>query len=351
MTYSRSNLNGRAAAYLCLACVLCSLIGAGGCWTSSEPEVIVYSALDRDFSEPLFQEFTEATGIRVRAKYDTESTKTVGLTNAIIAESARPRCDLFWNNEILNTLRLEKLGLLDAHKSSAGEQFPAEFRATDASWYGFAARARVLIVNNEIVPAEQRPTSIQDLIAPQWKGRVGVAKPLFGTTATHAACLFAAWGDERASEYFRALRQNAQVLAGNKQVALAVARGQLAFGLTDTDDAIIELEKGLPVEIVYPDQGQDQPGTLFIPNTVALVKGSAHSAEARQLREFLLSPAVEARLAVGRSAQIPLNPQVTVQPRVQTPRTIKPMLVDYSQAADKWQTAAEFLRDEFASAE
>ncbi len=48
----------------------------------------------------------------VLSKFDVESTKTVGLVEAIIAERERPRCDLFWNNEILNTVRLEKLGLL-----------------------------------------------------------------------------------------------------------------------------------------------------------------------------------------------------------------------------------------------
>ena len=47
------------------------------------------------------------------AKYDDESTKTVGLTNVIIQEAGRPRCDVFWNNEILNTLRLEEKGLLE----------------------------------------------------------------------------------------------------------------------------------------------------------------------------------------------------------------------------------------------
>ena len=70
-----------------------------GC-LSSENQVVVYTALDRDFSETIFDKFTEETGILVRAKYDTESTKTVNLTNALIEEANRPRCDLFWNNEI-----------------------------------------------------------------------------------------------------------------------------------------------------------------------------------------------------------------------------------------------------------
>ena len=133
-----------------------------------------------------------------------------------------------------------------------------------------------------------------------------MAKPLFGTTATQAACLFAVWGDPRAKEFFRAVKRNeVQILSGNKQVALAVAAGRLAFGLTDTDDALIEVEKGMPVAIVYPDQGADGLGTLLIPNTLSIVRGCPHPAAARRLVDYLLSPEVEACLAAGESASNP----------------------------------------------
>ncbi len=73
---------------------------------------------------------------------------------------------------------------------------------TDGRWYGFAARARVLIVNTNLLPdLTDRPTSIMDLADPKWKDNCGIAKPLFGTTATHAAVLFAQWGDERAEKF------------------------------------------------------------------------------------------------------------------------------------------------------
>src|SRR5271157_86604 len=88
------------------------LLFLSGCWTSSSHEVVVYTSQDSEFSEPIFADFTKATGIPVRAKFDTESTKTVGLAAAISAEKEQPRCDVFWNNEILNTMRLQKQGLL-----------------------------------------------------------------------------------------------------------------------------------------------------------------------------------------------------------------------------------------------
>src|SRR4051794_12559556 len=87
------------AALLCLV----SLAAAGGCWSRSGPEVVVYTALDSEFSEPILRQFHEETGVAALPKFDVESTKTVGLAEAIVAERARPRCDVFWNNEILHT--------------------------------------------------------------------------------------------------------------------------------------------------------------------------------------------------------------------------------------------------------
>jgi iron(III) transport system substrate-binding protein len=315
-----------------------------GCLGSHPAEVVVYTALDREFSAPIFAEFTQQTGIRVLAKYDAESTKTVGLTNAIIAEAARPRCDVFWNNEILNTIRLERRGLLAAFQPANAEQIPEEYRSPNGRWYGFACRARVLLINTKLIPEAERPTSIRELASPRWKDRVGIAKPLFGTTATHAALLFASWPQDEAEEFWRRALGNARIMSGNKQVARAVASGQLAWGLTDTDDAIIEHDAGFPVEIVFPDQAVNGLGTPLIPNTVCLLSGSPHPAAARRLADYLLSPQVEAKLARGRSAQIPLLRNTSTASRLEIPLPLKTFTVDFSDAADQWNAAAAFMR-------
>ncbi len=325
------------------------LILFAGCWSPRDSEVVVYSALDREFSEPVLRQFERHTDIAIRAKYDVESTKTLGLVTRIMQEKNRPGCDVFWNNEILHTVRLEKLGLLKSYAFPRAGDFPAEFRSAGGNWFGLAARARVLLVNRKAVSAADYPKSVEDLADPKWKGRVGIAKPLFGTTATHAAVLFAAWGETRALGFFDRIKSNAIVMSGNKRVATAVGRGQLAFGLTDTDDAMVELEQGQPVEIVFPDQGSTGCGTLFIPNTVAIVRGSRHEMQAEQLVDFLLSPEVEQQLAESGSAQIPLNSQVKTSSRVLAGRQVKWMQVDFAAAADAWEKAWPLLRDRFAT--
>ena len=312
--------------------------------------MVVYSSLDREFSEPVLKAYAKETGVEVSPKFDVESTKTVGLTNLIITEAASPRCDLFWNNEILNTLRLKEKGLLAPFQPSHAGDLPATFKAKDGTWYGFAARARILLVNTKLVPEAERPKGIKDLLDPRWKQGIGIAKPLFGTTATHAACLFVAWGDEKAKKFFRDLKANGvAVLSGNKQVATAVGAGQIAFGLTDTDDAMGELEAGSPVAIIYPDRNPGELGTLFIPNTLALIKGLAIPSSAKALADYLLSPDVESTLALGPAPRFHSSRPRSAKARVETPKTVHAMEVDFEHVVKLWDHVAAFLAAEFAA--
>ncbi len=224
-------------------------------------------------------------------------------------------------------------------------------RAPPHAWHRFAARARVLLVNTALVPPADRPRSILDLADPKWRGRAGIAKPLFGTTATHAACLYVAWGELRAMQFFCDLKANdVQILSGNKRVAEAVGGGQLAFGLTDTDDAVAEIDKAMPVVIVYPDQGEGALGTLVIPNTICILKRSPHPDAARRLVDYLLSEAVESKLAAGASAQIPLREGLPPCARLGLPPSLRVMEADFDAAAAQWEAASARLRDEFCGA-
>lgn len=310
--------------------------------------IVVYTALDRPFSEPILDQFTRETGIRVDAVYDAESTKTIGLVNRIRMEAARPRCDVFWNNEILNTLRLQKEGLLQPCEPAGSDSIPPAFRDPQSHWYGFAARARVLVVNTNIVAESDLPTSIGALADPRWKGRCGIAKPLFGTTASHAAILFAQRGVEGATRFFDSLKENKiQVLSGNRACAQRVADGGLALALTDTDDAVLELRAGKPVRIIFPDSGPNDDGTIFLPNTLSMVRGAPHPAEALKLIEFLLRPQIEEALAAGESAQIPVRTELAAPAILGDLSNVKRPVVDFAAAADAFPDAARYIESHF----
>lgn len=332
---------------------LAALVPLEGCGrTAPSQRVVVYCALDREFAEQLLQDFTAETGLEVVPSFDTEANKSVGHFQNLVLESAKPRCDVFWNNEIINTIRLQKKGVLLLYASPAADPYPSQFKAADHSWHAFAARARVLVVNTNMVSAADRPTAIDDLTQPRWRGKIALAKPQFGTTATHAACLFAGWGSARAKDFFRGLKANeVNLVAGNKQVAEGVADGLYDIGLTDTDDAMAEIRAGKPLAMIFPDADATPAsgnGTLFIPNTLALIKDCPNPDGGKRLIDFLLSAEVEAKLARSASCQIPLNPLVKVEmpAAMQPARKATPFPVNFEAAADVWNEAQLFLKEE-----
>jgi len=174
----------RGLVWLGLAASVCGCVrpveNQGGTATEAGPgpidgSLVVYSALDREFAEPVLKDLARQAGLSVRSKFDVESTKTVGLTNTLIAEAVQPRCDLFWNNEILNTIRLKERGLLQPYRPRHADDVPGAFKDPDGNWYGFAARARILVVNTRSVPDADRPKGLADLVNPA--GRVRSASP------------------------------------------------------------------------------------------------------------------------------------------------------------------------------
>jgi iron(III) transport system substrate-binding protein len=310
--------------------------------------VVLYSAQDQEFAEDVLGEFSTRTGLNVAPKFDTEHEKSVSLYTEIIHERQRPRCDVFWNNEILNTILLQRQGMLEPYDSPTAKPYPESAKAKDHTWHAFATRARILIVNTDRVKEAAWPKSLLDLTAERWKGKVVMAKPRFGTSATQAACLFQVLGTDEAKSFYHGLKTNDIAIApGNKQAAGWVSHGDYAVGITDTDDAIAEADKGKHVAIIYPDR--DRMGTLFIPNTLAIIKGCPNPAGARKLVDYLLSAEVEKQLAESKAVQVPLNPNVkaTLPDEIQPPGNVKVMDVDFAKAADMWDEAQEFVTKEF----
>ncbi len=335
--------------FLLLLCVLAFVVGCGG--SKDGKTVVVYCALDREFSESILKEFTEKTGIQVSPRFDTEATKSVGLYQELIREKSTPRCDVHWNNEILATIRLQKAGVLQPYASPSAAAYPKQFRGTDDTWTGFATRARIILVNTSKLKKAEWPQTLEDLTKPALRGQVAMAKPEFGTTASHAACLFEVWGADKAKKFYRALHANdVNILGGNKGVAVAVGKGQYAVGMTDTDDAMAEVRAGNPVQIIFPKKPNGTSQTLFLPNTVALVRDCPHPEEGKRLIDFLLSKGVEEKLARSDSCQIPLHPgaKVELPAQIRAAGKMKGVEVDFAKAADRWSEVQTFLKDLFA---
>lgn len=297
---------------ICLSLVALLLAWTPGCRQSTQPEVVVYVAVDRGNSEPILKQFEQESGIRVRALYDAEAAKTTGLVTRLLAESDRPRCDVFWNNELAQTLLLAERGLLSSYLSPQAAEIPKHLKDDDGYWTGVALRARVIVYNTKHVKPEEAPRSIFDLTKPQWRGKVAIADPQFGTTRTHVATLFAALGPERAQQYLNDLLANeVRIVDGNAMVKNLVAKAHpdaspVFVGLTDTDDVLSGQAEGDPIAMIFPDQ--DTIGTLLVPTTVCLVNRAPHGDAARQLVDYLLSERVRSELTGDDSGYMPVRP-------------------------------------------
>lgn len=269
----------------------------------SANEIVVYSSVDQEFSEPILKQFEKQSGITVKAVYDAEASKTVGLERRLISEKSKPKADVFWNSEYLRTFKLASEGVLTPFTPANAKTIPATYRAKDNLWTGFGIRARAFIVNNKLVPANEAPKKLTDLTAPKWKGKAAIARPYFGTTSTHFAALYAKMGEKKFIEFLKALKANqVALLPGNSDVKDAVVAGKYAFGLTDTDDINVALEKKEPVSMVYLDQ--DGEGSFEIFHTASMVKGGPNPENAKKLIEYLTSPEVEKELIKSGAVQL-----------------------------------------------
>jgi iron(III) transport system substrate-binding protein len=301
---------------------------------------VVYNTVDQIFSEPVLQDFEKETGIKVRAIFDTEETKSTGILNRLLAEKDNPQADVFWSGDPVRTIVLKDEGILANINPENAQEIPAHFR--DSTWIGFSARARVLIYNKNLLTEEAVPKSIFDLTNKRYRGVAAITNPLFGTTTFHVAALFSYLGDEKARQFMQQLKDNNIVIASsNGDVRKRVASGELALGLTDTDDAFEAIGEGAPVGIVFLDQ--EGMGTLIMPNTVSLIEASPNTENGKRLIEYLLQKETEAKLA-QLAAQMPLHKGVPVPQHVPSLDNIRSMKIDYGKTASKLQEIQPFLK-------
>jgi iron(III) transport system substrate-binding protein len=313
--------------------VLAALILAGLWLTILPDDLVVYCSHDAVYAQQILDDFTRQTGIRVRPRFDTEATKSLGLINLISQERHQPQCDVFWNNELLGMIELREQGLLEAYQGSGWNRIPERFRDAEGYWVGFAARLRVYIFNTQQASADDE--TVRNLFALE-PSRMAMAKPLFGTTLTQYTVMWQLWGPERLKAWHTDLRlRGLREVNGNAAVKDVVAMGTCDAGMTDTDDYYVAVDDKLPVEMrpirltTLETEQSSTDGTICIPNTVGIIRGTKRREAAQRLVDFLTSAETELDLAKSKSRQIPLGP------------------IDESKLPDDVRKLSEWSRDGF----
>jgi iron(III) transport system substrate-binding protein len=332
----------------CLSACLCACLP--GCNTRSGTEIVVYCGVDEPSAAKVFEDFEKQTGLHVAVWYDIESSKSVGLAGRLEAEKAHPQADVWWGSEAFLSARLAQQGVLAPYRSPAAADIPDAFKDPDGLWTGTALRARVLAVGGGSAKPPFLITSLQDLADPRLKGKVAMARPSAGATGAHLAAIYATWGPAKAQEFLAKLHANdIALLGGNAEVADEVGKGNYQLGLTDSDAVLTAQANGGNLSLVVPDQkavnGQPPMGTLAMPTTVALVKGSRHEEAAKKLIDFLVGRRTEQKLIDAKFAGWSVRDAAgvgigsTTRPAGAVP--IEAMKVDYRAAASVYARAQQ----------
>ena len=272
---------------------------------ASDDRLVIYCAHDEALAGGVIDRFEQESGIQVDVRYDEEANKSLGLTKLLLTEKDEPRADVFWNNQLLGTVRLQSEGVLQPYRGRGWERRSDVFRDPAGHWVGFASRMRVFIVNTDRMAAT--PEAITQRLNEESLKGVAIAEPLFGTTLSHYCVLADQWGVEALKEWHRDLRSRGiRIVRGNSMAKDLVAQGICDMGFTDTDDAFAAIDAGANVAML-PVRLNNQ-ATICLPNSVAMIAGCRHPEAARRFIDFVLSEGTEPQLATGAGRQIPTGP-------------------------------------------
>lgn len=262
-----------------------------------EKDLVLYSARKEELFEPTVKLFREKSGVNVTVK--TGATGELALL--IEQEKSSPRSDIFFTTDAGDAEQLRQMALLEPYRSPNAERVPAEFKAPDGTWTGVIGRSRNIVVNTDLVKAGEAPASVFDLTAERWKGRVAVASIREGGVRLWLAGLLVTKGEDFTVKYVNDLRANGlKILANHTEVVNAVARGEVPAGLINHYYYVRKRKEGVNnLDLIYPDQGANDVGTVVTPIAVAIVKGARHPRAARAFVDFILS----------REGQVPMTTQ------------------------------------------
>ena len=201
-------------------------------------------------------------------------------------------------------------GLLVPYATPAIASFPERYRDPGNMWTPTRLSYYSIAYNTRLVPENKVPKSYDDLLDPQWKGkiawRIGSASgtPLFITN------LRLAWGEEKARAYFGKLKEQKIVNFGAGSARTLVDRviaSEYAIALNIfAHHPLISRGKGAPVNSQLHDPVASTAATMGV------VKGLKHPYAALLLIDYILSK--EGQEILSSAEYFPADPTVPPLP-------------------------------------
>jgi len=303
-------------------------------------EVVVYSSRSHYGSEPVFEAFTQQTGIRV--------TFLMGNNNEVFerlrSEGARTKADMLLTVDAGNLWNAAREGLLAPVDSAVLEKnIPARLQDPQNRWFGLAVRARTIMYNTaRVKPAEL--STYEALGDPRWKGRLCLRTSTNIYNQSLLASFIRQYGEAQAEKIVRGWIANQPTyINGDTQILEAIAAGKCDVGITNTYylARLVEKNPAFPVAPFWPDQGAG--GVHVNVSGAGITANATNKAQALRLLEFLSTPEAQAVLA-GASFEYPANEAVPMHDLLRKWGSFKPQPAGVASAGE-FQAAAVKLAD------
>ncbi len=265
-----------ALASLMLLCALIPVAAKPG------QTLVVYSSVDEVNSKKILDSFTAETGIAVQF---------VQLSSGpayarIKAESSNPQADVWLGAPSENHIIARNEKLTIAYKGPNFDKLGKEFKDPDGYWRSFYMNPMAFGVNTQVLAriGALKPTSWADLLNPAFKGQIQMPSPQSSGTAYNIiASLVVLMGEEKAYDYMKKLAPNVQTYTSSGTApSKAVQVGQCAVALQFSPGYFEAIEKGFPVEVVFPKEG-----VWFEAPAVSILKGAKNLESAQALVDWL----------------------------------------------------------------
>jgi iron(III) transport system substrate-binding protein len=256
--------------------------GCGGDEAAGGP-LTVYSGREEELVAPLFEKFTDATGVDVEVRYG----DSAELAATIAEEGDNSPADVFFAQDP------GSLGAVDPQleelPQATLDRVAARFRDAEGRWVGTSGRTRVLAYNTDRVQESDLPASVLELTRPEWKGRVGVA-PTNASFQAFVTAMRLSLGDERTREWLEGLRANgAKTYEKNLPIVEAVAAGEVDVGLVNHYYLALVKEEQPDAPVANHLFEAGDPGTLVSVAGAGVLASTDQRDDAEAFVEFLLS--------------------------------------------------------------
>ncbi|MCY6371361.1 ABC transporter substrate-binding protein [Clostridium ganghwense] len=248
----------------------------------SSNTVVVYSPNQPEINNEIVNRFKAKTGIEVQLI----SGGTGELLKRVQSEKANPLGDVFFGGgaESLESFK----DYFEPYTSSEDGTIDEKFKSPEHYWNGFTALPMVMIYNKKLVSEDKVPQSWDDLLKPEWKGKISYADPnKSGSSYTQMITMVTAKdGWDFINKY--AANLNGKVESSSSHVPKKVSDGEYPIGVTLEEVAFRYINNGANVGVAYPKEG-----TSAVPDGVALIKGAKNAENAKKFIDFVLSKEIQ----------------------------------------------------------